>query len=249
MKILVIGDSCKDVFHYGEVSRLAPEAPVPILNVTHTIQNHGMAGNVYTNLINYVKSEELDVSIDLRTNDNWDTITKTRFVDDNINYMLLRVDQNDFTYSKCDITDLDFKQYDLVVVSDYNKGFLSLSDLAIIAANSKLSIIDTKRILNTWVNEFSYLKINSNEYKQNKDYVDKFLSDKTIVTLGRKGCSFKGEIFPVEEVDIKDLAGAGDSFLAGLSLYFVLTGNIRRAIERGNEFATRVVQKRGVCSV
>ena len=31
MKILVIGDSCEDVFRYGEVNRLAPEAPVPII--------------------------------------------------------------------------------------------------------------------------------------------------------------------------------------------------------------------------
>ena len=31
MKILVIGDSCKDVFIYGKVERLSPDAPVPIL--------------------------------------------------------------------------------------------------------------------------------------------------------------------------------------------------------------------------
>jgi bifunctional ADP-heptose synthase (sugar kinase/adenylyltransferase) len=31
MRLLVIGDSCLDIFRYGEVSRLAPEAPVPII--------------------------------------------------------------------------------------------------------------------------------------------------------------------------------------------------------------------------
>jgi len=30
MKILVIGDSCKDVFIYGKANRLCPEAPVPV---------------------------------------------------------------------------------------------------------------------------------------------------------------------------------------------------------------------------
>ena len=30
--ILIIGDSCKDVFVYGEISRLSPEAPVPVFN-------------------------------------------------------------------------------------------------------------------------------------------------------------------------------------------------------------------------
>ena len=31
MKILVIGDSCKDVFVYGTIERLAPEAPIPVI--------------------------------------------------------------------------------------------------------------------------------------------------------------------------------------------------------------------------
>ena len=31
MKLLVIGDSCTDVFKYGEVNKLAPEAPVPVI--------------------------------------------------------------------------------------------------------------------------------------------------------------------------------------------------------------------------
>ena len=31
MKVLVIGDSCTDVFKFGTVKRIAPEAPVPII--------------------------------------------------------------------------------------------------------------------------------------------------------------------------------------------------------------------------
>ena len=50
MKILVIGDSCKDIFRYGKVNRLAPEAPVPIIIPEREISNLGMAGNVVTNL-------------------------------------------------------------------------------------------------------------------------------------------------------------------------------------------------------
>ena len=30
MKILVIGDSCTDIFIYGEIDRICPEAPVPV---------------------------------------------------------------------------------------------------------------------------------------------------------------------------------------------------------------------------
>ncbi len=31
MNVLVIGDSCEDIFVYGNIIRLSPEAPVPIL--------------------------------------------------------------------------------------------------------------------------------------------------------------------------------------------------------------------------
>ena len=35
MNILVIGDSCKDVFIYGDIERISPEAPVPVFKPTH----------------------------------------------------------------------------------------------------------------------------------------------------------------------------------------------------------------------
>ena len=50
MKILVIGESCRDVFIYGACDRLAPEAPVPVFNPLRTVENGGMARNVYKNL-------------------------------------------------------------------------------------------------------------------------------------------------------------------------------------------------------
>ena len=50
MKILIVGDSCKDVFIYGDVTRLSPEAPVPVFNPRKTIENDGMAKNVSNNV-------------------------------------------------------------------------------------------------------------------------------------------------------------------------------------------------------
>ena len=32
LKILLIGESCLDEYHYGECRRLSPEAPVPVLD-------------------------------------------------------------------------------------------------------------------------------------------------------------------------------------------------------------------------
>ena len=50
MKLLVIGDSCTDVFKYGEVNKLSPEAPVPVIKPEKETTNPGMAGNVVANL-------------------------------------------------------------------------------------------------------------------------------------------------------------------------------------------------------
>ena len=62
MKILVIGDSCKDVFIYGKVNRLCPEAPVPVFIPQRKTETGGMAANVYENI------ESLEVEVDLVTN-------------------------------------------------------------------------------------------------------------------------------------------------------------------------------------
>ena len=51
VKILLIGEHCDDVYHYGECNRLNPEAPVPILDERYITQIDGMASNVKNNLI------------------------------------------------------------------------------------------------------------------------------------------------------------------------------------------------------
>ena len=45
--ILVIGESCLDVFHYGECERLCPEAPVPVFNSIRTILKKKKSWNAY----------------------------------------------------------------------------------------------------------------------------------------------------------------------------------------------------------
>ena len=50
MKMLVVGDSCTDVFVYGDIKRLSPEAPVPVFNPIKEKSNGGMAKNVVNNV-------------------------------------------------------------------------------------------------------------------------------------------------------------------------------------------------------
>ena len=49
-KVLVIGDSCQDIFNYGVCNRLCPEAPVPVVHVTGVEMRPGGAANVAQNI-------------------------------------------------------------------------------------------------------------------------------------------------------------------------------------------------------
>jgi len=48
--VLVIGDLMLDEYHWCEVSRISPEAPVPVCKVKHTTLTPGGAGNVASNI-------------------------------------------------------------------------------------------------------------------------------------------------------------------------------------------------------
>jgi sugar/nucleoside kinase (ribokinase family) len=78
---------------------------------------------------------------------------------------------------------------------------------------------------------------------------DKTLSDKIIQTRGKYGCDYKGKTYPTQEVPVKDVSGAGDTFLAGLVHNYVLTKNIESAIEFAQKCTTIVIQKSGVSTI
>jgi D-beta-D-heptose 7-phosphate kinase/D-beta-D-heptose 1-phosphate adenosyltransferase len=249
MNILVIGDACKDVFKYGLSTRLAPEAPAPVFNTIRSVENFGMAGNVCKNVESIISKKKLKINVELLCNENWEDIKKTRYVDDNSNHMFLRVDENDTEFKRCDVRSIKLLKYDLIIISDYNKGFLHEDDIKFISENHPLTIIDTKKKMDDWIKGCTFIKVNTYEYEQNKKYIEKNLKKKTVITLGKKGCLFDGNTWEVPEVEVKDVSGAGDSFLAGFSVYYLMSNNVEFSISFANECSTSVVQKRGVCVV
>src|SRR5690606_11707204 len=52
-RILVIGDVMLDEFVWGRVSRISPEAPVPVVEVSHQTCYPGGAANVARNLVEF----------------------------------------------------------------------------------------------------------------------------------------------------------------------------------------------------
>ena len=239
MKILVIGDSCEDIYIYGKCDRLCPDAPVPVFTPVNTVATKGMAYNVYNNVIS------LGVECDIITNKK--PITKTRYVDDKTNQMLVRVDVGDNNIDSINLSQLLLSNYDGIIISDYIKGFLSDSDIEYICKNHNNVLIDTKRLLGEYCQNAKFIKVNELEYKHSEHLLSNLnLENSLIITLGSKGCKHKNKTYPVKKVEMKDQTGAGDTFVAGLMVKYLNSNNIDEAIKFANQCATEVVQKRGV---
>jgi len=239
MKVLVIGEECVDKFIYCQIDRLSPEAPVPVLIPIETTSNPGMAGNTIANVKAMSNASIMNIV--------QDGITKTRYVDKKTNHMFLRVDEGENDVESFEWTmpvDMALGQADIVIVSDYNKGFLSNGDLKEIARKSTLSILDSKRKLtNDIVKEFSFVKLNELERLNNPQLT----TDNIITTLGKKGAEYKNILFKSPDPqDTIDVSGAGDTFTAAFILKYFETKDEKTAIQFANEKASEVVSQRGV---
>jgi len=246
LRILVIGDSCTDVFIYGICSRLSPEAPIPVFEPTKTITNQGMSGNVVANL------NKLGVQkVELIT--NHEQITKTRYVEYKSNQMLLRVDSNDSVQNSFDIKKVDFDSYDAVVVADYDKGFLTNEDIKQIGKKSKLSFIDTKKTIDLEnFKGYTFIKMNEVEWERCERYGAKYedWKDNLIVTMSERGCMYKEKRYSVDNsVEVRDLSGAGDTWMASFAYKYTKNSDVDESIKFANDNATLVVQKRGVSTI
>lgn len=241
MKVLVIGESCLDVFIVGSTSRRSPEGPHLILNPTSNKLNSGMAGNTYENI--KALNNEWDINLVSQKTE----IIKKRFVDEESNTILLRVDENDNARRIENIEALNISSYDAVVVSDYNKGFLTEPDLEYIGSNAKISFLDSKKQIDKWAENYSFIKINRKEfeYQKNKDYIKNL---NLIVTLGKEGCKVfpSNKQFKYKEAELRDQAGLGDSFLAGFVSEYLTSKNIEEACKFANKVSYCAACRKGV---
>jgi D-beta-D-heptose 7-phosphate kinase/D-beta-D-heptose 1-phosphate adenosyltransferase len=241
MKVLVIGETCVDKFVYCDAKRLSPEAPIPVLNPIKSVDNPGMAGNTYEN-VKALAPEAIMASITQKSK-----ITKTRYVEEKSNHMFLRVDEGekfDYQFQWGMFADSSIAEADIVIVSDYNKGFLTNADLKEIARKSKLSILDSKRQLtNDIIEGFTFVKLNESERLNNPDLT----TDNIITTLGKKGAEYKNVLFESPNPqDTIDVSGAGDTFTAAFIVKYFQLKDERTAIQFANRKASEVVSRRGV---
>ena len=239
LNILVIGDSCTDVYHYGSCDRLSPEAPVPVFKELNKNSMPGMSANVAENL------KSIGINVVHATNKN--EIYKHRFIDSKSRQHLLRVDtgENDKT-ERIDISSIKkIKNIDAVIISDYNKGFLEPEDCKEICKffNFKkipVFVDSKKRGLNCYHN--CVLKINEKEF--NNATIMPIKSD-ILITLGERGVKHNGIVYPTNKVEVFDVCGAGDVFLSILVSFFLLTNDLKQAIIYANACASHSVTKMG----
>jgi len=228
---------------YGRCARLCPEAPVPVFTPSYESTNRGMAANVHENLL------ALGVNADLITNPEY--VKKKRFVDQKTNNILLRIDVGDNVKRIEGLENINIESYDAVIISDYNKGFLTSEDIWYISRKNENTFLDTKKNIDTWADDVRFIKVNQAEYENSKVYLDSCINsmNRIIVTLGSDGCRFKEMLYSVEQVEIKDMSGAGDTFLAALVARYLEANDIGSSIKFANECATKVVQQKGVTVV
>jgi len=245
MRVLLIGDSCTDVYVYGDVKRLNPEAPVPILEPKRKESSKGMAWNVFDNL------KAFGLSVFMLTNE--EKIIKTRYIHEKSNQQILRVDnepeikplpyeppfiEDRSAYHKPPHVVPPKEWYDVMVISDYNKGYVTQEKLfELVDWFEGPVFIDSKK---TNLPDNCYVKVNDIEYERLQTK-----NDNVIVTRGGEGTEYKDKLYPAERVNVFDVVGAGDTFLAALTYGYLKYGTIEEAIPLANKAAAMAVSHRG----
>lgn len=222
-KVLLVGDACWDIYVYVDNTRKNPESDVPLLKEKLRQASGGMALNVLKCLENL----NIDVTYVVPTTAS----KKTRFIDSITKQQYFRLD-NDIK-PDYHIPLYDLNNYDAIVISDYNKGFIS--DETIKYYNKVFNgsvFLDTKK---NNLQDFKgcFIKINNEEAANASN-----IPASTVITEGRLGAILldyrDNNKYPaLRGIKCVDVCGAGDAFLAGYVLGYLKHGNIQEAVPYG----------------
>jgi len=168
-RVLVVGDIMLDRYWFGEVSRISPEAPVPVVHVSRTEERPGGAANVARNaaalgarvsLLSVAGKDEAgdslarllhneNVNVVLHRDAGLDTTIKLRVI--GRQQQLLRIDfetspSHEVLLSKLADFEKMLADADVVILSDYGKGGLTHIRQMIVLANlaGKPVLVDPK---------------------------------------------------------------------------------------------------------
>ncbi len=171
LNVLIIGDVMIDSYLWGKVSRISPEAPVPIISVTNKEIRLGGAANVALNVqalganpilcsvigvdiegqsfLDLLKKQRLSQKGILKSRDRVTTV-KTRVIGNNA--QLIRIDEeNEEDISQPETTQLlmlisyiiQHEKIDVIIFEDYNKGLITPKLISKVVELSKSKGIPT----------------------------------------------------------------------------------------------------------
>lgn len=297
LKVLVVGDVMLDRYLTGEVRRISPEAPVPVLTVSDESSVAGGAANVALNAVAlggsvecvgwFGKDKKGEELISLLSssgvlvhpkciNDKAATISKTRVMASN--QQICRVDReqgpHEYNPNLSELGDL-LKQKahsaDVVIISDYGKGFVTNELISLLKSTASFLAIDPKpnRLLDYkspdlfTPNRIEALEIagHSRFYTgefPTREVVEKIFElcspAKLAITLGSKGILLAedGElidIIPTAAREVFDVSGAGDTVIAALSMCLAYGETFGNSVRLANLSAGIVVGKVGTATV
>jgi len=224
-RIAVVGDMMLDGYYWGDVKRISPEAPVPVLEVEEEFFRFGGAanvayniltlggipvpvgvigndtyGNIFSSLIKEKKFEDKGIIIDSER----PTTTKTRIIADNQH--IVRIDKESKAYISSKIEEKisiflasTIDSLDGIILQDYNKGILTPSLITKI-----ISLANKKNILITVDPKFD----NFFEYKN--------------VTVFKPNRKETETVLGTRIKDDKDISSAGRNLLHKLNSVYVL---------------------------
>jgi D-beta-D-heptose 7-phosphate kinase/D-beta-D-heptose 1-phosphate adenosyltransferase len=286
-KVLVIGDVMVDKYIIGDTYRISPEAPIPIVLEKEITYALGGAGNLCHNLRNLglnidllsvvgddqngKKVHELCYIYEIKpilTKIEANTITKTRII--SRNQQILRIDKEDppinyEVFYKIP-EDIDIHTYDLIVISDYGKGFCNQEFIKSVITSAhrynKPIFVDPKGKNWSKYKGATLIKPNQIEFEELMD--DEVRIDATssatyqqlledlkikflIISQGKEGMTLISEdhFYKVEapKVEVYDVSGAGDTVMATLIYGYLHKKHINEAVDLAVKCGSYVVTK------
>lgn len=259
LKICVIGDLVLDRYVNGDVERISPEAPVPILKAKSFHANPGGAGNVVENL--------RGLGIETSFFHQPDVPVKTRVMSGS--HHLLRMDEeNEPRWMRWEDIPGELgqsiieKKYDCVIISDYGKGMVpeevAWEIIGRCFNHSVPVVVDSKGSFHNFA-EATVVKCNESEWERYYETTGnsrgelfyKFSVENIVMTLGKDGIAYwtsqgKCDTLPGIPVVTSDPCGAGDTVTAILGMMVALGYGIPEACELANAAAAEVCRHPGV---
>jgi len=205
-KILIIGDIMLDSYFFGNVERISPEAPVPIVDIINKENKLGGAANVASNiknlggtpilcsvigkdqngeiLLSLLKEQDILINY-IYQSKNRITTNKTRIIGNN--HQILRIDEEIKEDLKEDsdkfislvISAIASEKVDCILFQDYDKGVLNKNIINIII--EKANLLNTSILVDPKKKNFNYYKnieLFKPNFKEFKESINLNISDK-----------------------------------------------------------------------